>query len=178
MLYLLIALLLFILLGLVALRLGQRMQQETGLPIGEVIYNDTGAWQKVETPLISRRYGLIGKPDYLVQVTENGQSRTIPVEVKSRKRPAVFYANHALQLATYCLLIEEKFNRTPPYGLLHYADATLKIEFTAQLREQVLEIADAIRRAQGAGDVLRSHNDPNRCRRCGYLHACGQQALQ
>ncbi|MCX6044510.1 MAG: CRISPR-associated protein Cas4 [Chloroflexi bacterium] len=177
MLYFLIAVLIFILLGLAFLRLGQRRQQQTGLPIGEVIYSDTGAWQKVEAPLISRRYGLIGKPDYLVQVTENRQSMPIPVEVKSRKRPAVLYANHALQLATYCLLIEEQFKRTPPYGLLHYADATLKIEFTQQLRDQVIEIAEAIRRAQGSEEVSRSHEDPGRCRRCGYLHACGKEAL-
>ncbi len=178
MLYLLATILIFLLLGLALLRLSQRTQQQTGLPIGEVIYSDTGAWQKVEAPLISRRYGLVGKPDYLVQVTENRQLIPIPVEVKSRKRPAVVYTNHALQLATYCLLVEETFKITPPYGLLHYTDATLKIEFTEQLRGQVLEIAEAIRRAHHAGDVLRSHEDAGRCRGCGYLHACGKQALQ
>src|SRR5436190_23585669 len=102
MLYLFIIILLIILAGILLLWLGQRTQQQTGLPIGEVIYNDTGAWQKVEEPLISQRYGLVGKPDYLVQVTEQRQSLAIPVEVKSRKKPPVVYENHTLQLATYC----------------------------------------------------------------------------
>lgn len=176
--YLLIIVLLLVLAGILLLRLAQRTRQQTGLPVGEVIYSDTGAWQKVEDPLLSRRYGLVGKPDYLVQVTENGQAITIPVEVKSHKRPAVVYENHTLQLATYCLLVEEKFKTTPPYGILHYANATLKIEFTEQLRYQVLAAAEAIRRARTAPDVARSHTDPKRCQHCGYSHACGQQALQ
>ena len=178
MLYLLLAILVFTLLGLALLWLGRNTQQQTGLPAGEVLYSDTGAWQKVEEPLISRRYGLVGKPDYLVQVTENRQSIPIPVEVKSRKRPLVLYENHTLQLATYCLLVEEKFKITPPDGLLHYADATLKIAFTDQMRYQVLAAADAIRQARSANHVLRSHRDPGRCQHCGYLHACGDQALQ
>lgn len=176
--YLIIMILLLILAGILLLRLAQRTRQQTGLPVGEVIYSDTGAWQKVEEPLLSRRYGLVGKPDYLVQVTEKRQAITIPVEVKSRKRPPVLYETHTLQLATYCLLVEEKFKTTPPYGILHYADATLKIEFTEQLRYQVLSAAEAIRRARNAADVTRSHTDPNRCQHCGYSHACGEQALQ
>lgn len=176
--YLFLIILFAILAGLLLLWLGQRTQQQTGLPVGEVIYSDTGAWQKVEEPLISRRYGLVGKPDYLVQVTEQRQRILIPVEVKSRKRPPALYENHVLQLATYCLLVEEKFKITPPYGLLHYADATLKIAFTDQLRDQVIAAADAIRQARSAHQVLRSHQDPGRCQHCGYLHACGDQALQ
>ncbi len=176
--YLILLILVFCLLGLALLRLAKRTQQQTGLPVGEVIYNDTGAWQKVEEPLISRRYGLVGKPDYLVQVVQNRQTVTLPVEVKSRKRPPVLYATHTLQLATYCLLVEEKFNTTPPYGLLHYADATLQIPFTDQLRAQVLEAAAAIRQAQDADNVARSHADPARCHHCGYRHGCGDQALE
>lgn len=176
--YLLIITIFVILSGFLLLWLAQHTHQQTGLPVGEVIYSDMGAWQEVEEPLISRRYGLVGKPDYLVQVTENRQTVPIPIEVKSRKRPPVIYENHTLQLATYCLLVEEKFKTTPPYGILHYADATLKIEFTEQLRYQVLAAAEAIRQARSVPDVARSHADPSRCQHCGYLHACGEQALQ
>jgi CRISPR-associated exonuclease Cas4 len=153
--------------------------------VGEVIYRDTDAWQQVEEPLLSRRYGLVGRPDYLVQTEEKGRKFTIPVEVKSRKRPPALYENHVLQLAAYCLLIEDKYQTTPPYGLLHYADATLKIPFTDQLRDQVLAAADGIRGAQRrepsggqrAAAVSRSHTDGGRCRNCGYLLSCGEQAL-
>jgi CRISPR-associated exonuclease Cas4 len=177
MIYFILILFSLLALGLGLLWLARRTRQQTGLPVGEVIYQDTGAWEKVEKPLISRRYGLVGKPDYLVQVQEKGRSWLIPVEVKSRKRPPVLYANHVLQLATYGLLVEEMQQAAPPYGLLRYADATVKIPFTAQLRQQVIEAAAAIRRAASATQVKRSHDDGGRCQQCGYAHSCGEQML-
>jgi CRISPR-associated exonuclease Cas4 len=164
-----------LLLGLFLLWQSRKTQRSTGLPVGEVVYSDTGAWQKVENPLLSRRFGLVGRPDYLVQVTERGRMVTVPVEVKSRKRPATLLAEHVLQLATYCLLVEDQYKTTPPYGLLRYADATLKIPYTDDLRTQVLNVADAIRGGRSAPDVPRSHNEAERCRRCGYRAGCGQE---
>jgi CRISPR-associated exonuclease Cas4 len=142
-----------------------------------VVYQDTGDWQRVEKPLLSRRFGLVGRPDYLVQVKEGGKTITVPVEVKSRKRPRTLPEGHLLQLAAYCLLVEERFQTPPPYGLLRYADATVKIPFTPKLRSQVLQTVEAIRQAQGASEVARNHRDPERCRRCGYQLGCGSQAL-
>jgi CRISPR-associated exonuclease Cas4 len=169
--------LLLLLVSLALLWLARRTRTETGLPAGEVIYSDTGQWQLVDAPLISRRYGLVGKPDYLVQVQARGRTLTIPVEVKSRRRPTPVAEPHILQLAVYCLLVEEKFGATPPYGLLRYADATVKIPFTGPLRTQVLHIAEAIRRNQRAIDLPRNHTDATRCAHCGYRQGCGAQAL-
>src|SRR5690606_12937834 len=121
------------------------------------------------------RYGLIGKPDYLVQVKDQGKPTLAPVEVKSRTRPAETPAGHILQLATYCLLVEEVHQVRPPYGLLHYADATLQIPYTEELRQAVLDTAAAIRAARSASDVHRDHADPARCRGCGYRYACGEE---
>jgi CRISPR-associated exonuclease Cas4 len=174
---LLVAAILSAVLGLVLLRLGRRTREETGLPAGEVVYSDTGAWQQVEEPLISRRYGLVGRPDYLVKVREKGREHTIPVEVKSRKRPPQPDESHVLQLAVYCLLVEERFEGTPPYGLLRYADTTFKIPFTEALRKEVIQAAAAIRTSRRAPNVLRNHSEVGRCRRCGYQMGCGEQAL-
>lgn len=166
-----------LLLGIALYWWGGVQRRRAGLPAGEVVYSDTSEWQPVEEPLISRRYGLVGRPDYLVRVREKGRACTIPVEVKSRKRPSAPDQGHVLQLAAYCLLVEERFNLTPPYGLLRYADATLKIPFTESLRLDVIRAADAIRGGRQAADMLRSHHETGRCRRCGYLPACGAQAL-
>jgi CRISPR-associated exonuclease Cas4 len=168
---------LLLLLGFWLLRQGRHTYQRTGLPTGEIFYSDSGAWQKVEKALINRQHGLIGKPDYLVQVTEKGRTFTIPVEVKSAKRPVAPHAGHILQLGAYCLLVEEAYQRTPPYGLLHYADATFRIPFTTELRQEVMRAAEALRRDQQASQVLRSHKDVGRCRACGYQHGCGDQQL-
>ncbi|MBX3001061.1 MAG: Dna2/Cas4 domain-containing protein [Caldilineaceae bacterium] len=169
--------LLLCLLGIALLIWGRRQRIASGIPSGEVIYSDTGDWQKLEKPLISRRYGLVGRPDYLVRTQEAGKAITIPVEVKSRKRPIIPHASHVLQLMTYCLLVEDQWGARPPYGLLRYADATLCIPYSEELRQQVLEAADAIRSARRSAAIHRQHADPHRCRACGYRSACGDEAL-
>lgn len=155
----------------------RRLQAATGLPGGEVVYSDTGPPEQVDAPLLSRRYGLVGRPDYLVRVGTGGRETFVPVEVKSGRRPASPAEGHILQLATYCLLVEDVYKKRPAYGLLRYADATLKIPFTDELRGAVLASADAIRRARRAPQMDRSHSEPRRCRACGYREACGEQAL-
>lgn len=169
--------LLLALLGGLLLWLGRRQRQSSGLPAGTVIYQDTGDWQETERPLRSRRYGLVGRPDYLVQTRDGGKSFVVPVEVKSRARPTRPYESHILQLAAYCLLVEDNFDAAPPYGLLRYADATLQIPYTDELRGRVLEAADEIRQARRAAEVRRSHGEPRRCAACGYRSACGSDGL-
>ncbi len=156
---------------------GRAKWRTTGLPSGEVVYSDTDQWEEQEKPLVSRRYGLVGRPDYLVRILEKGETIPVPVEVKSRRRPAEPYASHILQLATYCLLVEDVMKVRPPYGLLRYADATLRIPFSDDLRAQVLTAAESIRAARKANDLARDHQDPTRCRNCGYRRACGPEAL-
>lgn len=151
----------------------RRAQQATGLPQGEVIYSDTSEWLPQKSPLISHRLGLVGRPDYLVNAQIDGRRVTIPVEVKSRQQPRSPYASHILQLATYCVLVEEKTGTPPPYGMLIYKDTTVDIPYTPALRQQVLDICAEIRAARAAQDLSPNHQDPSRCRNCGYREACG-----
>jgi CRISPR-associated exonuclease Cas4 len=176
--YLLLSVILLMMIALWLLWQSRRAQINSGLPVGEIIYSDTGAWQRVEQSLISRRYGLVGKPDYLLTGAAGGKKgAVIPVEVKSGKRPATPSAGHLLQLGVYCILVEEAYGVTPSHGLLHYADATLRIPFTAALRQEVLAAAEALRGAESARTVHRDHQVVARCRVCGYRHACGSEAL-
>lgn len=163
--------------GVLLIWWSKRTRTAMGMPAGEIVYSDTGAEEKVEAPLISRRYGLVGRPDYLVHHSDGKHRLVIPVEVKSRQRPASPHPGHILQIAAYCMMIEETHQLTPPYGLLCYADVTVQIPFTEELRRQVIEAAEAVRRARSAPDVPRQHNDPDRCRHCGYRTACGSSAL-
>ena len=119
----------------------------------------------------------IGKPDYLVEVSGEGRRLVVPLEVKSRKQPSNPDPGHLLQLATYCLLVEDVYGERPPHGYLRYADATVKVAYTDDLRSAVLSSAAAIRKARSAANVARSHQDARRCQRCGYIESCGAEAL-
>ena len=172
---------LFLLLALILLAAGVwfylqagRQRQATGLPAGEVIYVDTGDWRRNDRPLFSSEHQLTGKPDYLVA---DGRE-TIPIEVKSTRLYGDDpYDSHKLQLAAYCLLVEDTTGKRPSYGILKYANATLRLPYTKALRNELLDTLDQIREAHTARNIPRSHDDPGRCRNCGYVQDCGNQAL-
>lgn len=172
---LLLLALLLLLAGALLFLAAHRQRERSGLPRGEIVSADTGAWRRPDRTMVSSRYRLIGRPDYLVR-TDNGD--LVPVEVKAAAlRGASPYPDHVLQLGAYCLLVEDTQGRRPAYGLLHYADTTVRLPYTEALRNEVLMALAGIRRDRLVADVPRSHNDPIRCRRCGYRHACGPQAL-
>jgi CRISPR-associated exonuclease Cas4 len=141
-----------------------------GLPVGRVTYVDTGAWARCDRPLFSSHYRLTGRPDYLVQ----SQEGVIPVEVKSGAAPQQPYPAHVLQLAAYCLLVEEQEGRAPTHGILKYHDRAFEVDYTPVVRRELLQSLDAMRRGLAAREVDRSHEDAGRCLGCGYRERCNQ----
>jgi CRISPR-associated exonuclease Cas4 len=170
----------------VAARLAARGHaRRTGLPTGSLIYGDTGApvgrvapvvlndeGERQERPLISRRHGLTGRPDYLVRTREG----VVPVEAKSTRKPAsgVPYDSHLMQLAAYCLLVEDQLGGPVPYGVVRYRDGEVRVDYTPGLREALLGLLDEIREAREAEEVHRSHEEPPRCAACSYRDACDE----
>jgi len=162
---------LLLLLGLLAALWARRRWASAGLPRGRMVYSDTGAWERTEKPLYSHRHRLTGRPDYLVRVGE----AIVPVEVKSISAPAEPYEGHLLQLAAYCLLVEEEFGVRPPHGLLRYAEATLEIPYDSALRRRLMQTLDAMRDARATGHADRDHETPQKCLRCGQRDNCDQR---
>ena len=166
-------------LGLLLLHLSRRGRVRSGLPQGRVIYTDTGGWGRLERPLFSRQFLLTGKPDYLVA----DGADVIPVEVKSHRAPALRlrsgqaqpYPAHILQLAAYCLLVEECYGRRPAYGIVKYADRAFEVDYTPALEEELLATLEDMRDDLAAGDAPRNHDEPRRCLACGYRQRCDQR---
>lgn len=174
-LFLLLLAILLLLSALWLTRQSDRSRRRSGLPQGRLVYADTGRWSAVARPYFSQRFRLTGKPDYLVE-TDAG---LVPVEVKRTAAPREgnAYDSHIMQLAAYCLLIEEAHGQPPPHGLIHYANATIQIDYTPDLRVALLDLLDEMRDRRGRRDVPRSHDEPARCQGCGVRHACGREAL-
>ena len=161
-------------LGLLLLSLARRGRARSGLPQGRVVYADTGGWGRLERPLFSREFLLTGKPDYLVA----DGADVIPVEVKSsRSGQAQPYPSHVLQLAAYCLLVEECYGRRPPYGIIKYADCAFEVDYTPELEDELLATLEDMRADLAAGDAPCSHDEPRRCRACGYRQRCDQRLV-
>jgi CRISPR-associated exonuclease Cas4 len=158
-------------LGLFTLLQATRRRKATGLPGGEIIYADTSQWDPLEKPLYDAHVGLAGKPDYLVRQGE----MIIPVEVKSTRSAQTPYDSHIYQLAAYCRLVETEYQVRPAYGILHYPNHTFRIEYTLELERKMLDLLDEMRSQATRKQVQRSHQAPQRCRRCGYRPSCDQR---
>lgn len=166
--------LIFLFFGWLSLRRAGRLHQESGLPTGRLVYTDTRRdWHPPAQPFYSATYRLVGKPDYLVKTSDG----LIPVEVKSADAPKIPYLGHLLQLAAYCLLVEENTGRTPSHGLLKYADALYEVDFTPELRRELLDTLAEMRQARLAKNVSRSHTQPNKCSACGYRYTCDENLV-
>ncbi|MCI0391324.1 MAG: Dna2/Cas4 domain-containing protein [Acidobacteria bacterium] len=166
------ALLLLVASGAALLVISRRLGQESGMPRGEVFYDDASG--HAEGQLYSTRLLMVGKPDYLMK-DKNGN--LVPVEVKSGDAPRAGrpYESHLMQLAAYFFLIEDVMQRPVPYGLIRYRNRTLRIANTDELRARLMDVIAEMRRLMARGAAHRNHNQTQRCSRCSMAHACDER---
>ena len=145
-------------------------RHKTGLPPGTVVYTDTGK-RHLGRPLVSRRYGLAGRPDYLVH-TGHG---VVPVELKSARCPRSGPRDGDIaQVLAYCVLVEDVLAVRVPHGIIQYADAQRTVAYGQAKRETLLALLTEIRESRPCSDLHRSHSHRARCGACGYKSICGE----
>jgi CRISPR-associated exonuclease Cas4 len=153
-------------------RRSQTLWQQSGLPVGEVIYSDTGAWFPNMQPLFAPNFGLSGKPDYLVQQDDGS---IVPVELKSGRAPDEPWEGHILQVAAYCLLVSETYGVRPAFGILQYKNKAFAIDYSDSLEEDLLDLLAEMRESQFEGELDRDHNEWQRCNGCSVRRHCYQR---
>ena len=121
----------------------------------------------------SEKYGLIGRPDYVIKM----EDKQIPVEEKKGRTPKGPLFSHILQIAAYCLLIEESTGKTPPYGLLKYPEQQHEIEYNEDLKKVLLEKLREMRKIMDTGEAHRNHNRPGKCKSCSRNDACPEKII-
>ena len=147
----------------------KKARKEYGIPHGKVIYTDL---DRPARALFSRKFLIAGKPDYIVKDEQDQCFDTCRGEERKRKKPDW---GHVLQLAAYCLLIEEAYSIRVPYGLLVYADGKQHlIKFDDSLRSEVISKADEMRRCLKKGGVAKRRRFEGRCLSCSVRGNCTQ----
>jgi len=119
----------------------------------------------------SERYGISGRPDYVVKLGE----QLIPVEVKKGRTPQGPLFSHIVQVAAYCLLLEDSSGTAPPYGLIRYPSNEFQIDYNDDMKKMLLAKVDEMRRALFSKDVHRNHNRPGKCRSCSRRNVCPER---
>jgi len=132
----------------------------------KTVYSDHK--EKPEKPLFSSKYGLVGKPDFILH-TKDG---LLPLELKNSKRPKQPYFSHVMQLVSYCLLMEEENNMKPKYGFIQYkGGAPFAVPYTEGRRAFIIKTMQEMRDCIDSGgcpEPVRKY----RCGICGYKGDC------
>lgn len=145
-------------------------RQKTGLPPGTVVYTDTGRCH-LEQPLVSHRYRLAGRPDYLVNIGHG----VVPVELKSARWPQSGPRDGEIaQALAYCALVEDVLAVRVPHAIIQYSDGQHTVTYGRAEREGLLALLAEMRESRRCSDLHRSHSNRARCRACGYKTTCGE----
>ncbi len=161
-----------VLLAIVAWIWSDRKRSNNDLSPGEIIYSDHGIWYPQSQPLHSSNYHLVGRPDYLI---EEPEGNIIPVELKSTVAPSEPHFGHVLQLAAFCLLVDEIYGLRPPHGVLQYHDKAFAIAYTQELEDELVRYLTEMRDRMFIDELDRDHDESNRCVRCGLRDYCDQR---
>ncbi len=148
-------------------RLIEERRHVLGLPIGNLVYEDADG--QGET-LSSNQYPLAGKPDYIVQLPDG---RPVPIELKLNVQDASApYSNHEVQVAAYCLILEDYFEQAPTHGILRYADCEFTIEYTPALRKKVIRLLNDMARCTEQQPPPLKTQRAAKCRACAFQPIC------
>lgn len=166
-----------IILALVLFLLSARSRRKTGIPSGEVFYQDLAGQPFESKTLRSAKLGISGKPDCLIRTVEG----VVPVELKHSSRPPArggVYPNHMIQNLAYCALVEDQLKVKVSYGLVIYAGQQVRrVEFNEVNRQWLFETIAQVENARLAMKANRNHEHKGRCVGCGVRSHCDQPLL-
>ncbi|MDD4308637.1 MAG: CRISPR-associated protein Cas4, partial [Thermoplasmata archaeon] len=121
--------------------------------------------------LVSEKLGLSGRPDYILMI----DNEHIPVEIKTGRVPRGLLFSHILQVAAYCVLLEEEFGTPPSHGILRYGHTQNVVDYDAALRDLVLLKLEEMREIMKTGNAHRNHSKPGKCSHCSRKSECPER---
>jgi CRISPR-associated exonuclease Cas4 len=133
---------------------------------GRITYIGEGGSPRL---LSSAEHGLSGRPDYILEI----EGELVPVEVKTGRVPRGPLFSHIIQLAAYCLLLEQEGKVN--YGILRYGDVEHIVAFDQNLRSLLMRKMTEIREIMATGEAHRDHDRPGKCRSCSRREVCPER---
>ncbi|MBI2649937.1 CRISPR-associated protein Cas4 [Candidatus Woesearchaeota archaeon] len=134
----------------------------------KAVYSDHK--EKPIEALFSPKYGLVGKPDFILH-TKDG---LLPLEIKHSNRPNQPYFSHVMQLVSYCLLIEEVKGIKPQYGFIQYKGGRpFSIPYTEKMKSFLIKTMQEMRGYINSGECPKP-TKMYKCERCRNRENKGQ----
>ena len=148
-------------------RLIEEHERALDLPEGELVYEDMDGQGEA---LISDQAPLLGKPTYVVKQADG---RLTPIEVKNIEinelKPA---SQHIVQIAAYCLILEDYAELPPLYGIVRYSDREFEVEYTPALRKKVIRLLEEMALCNERQPPPLQKQKVTKCRTCLFQPIC------
>ena len=148
-------------------RLIEEHERALDLPEGELVYEDMDGQGEA---LVSEQAPLLGKPTYVVKLADG---RLTPIEVKNTElnelKPA---SQHVLQIAAYCLILEDYSELPPLYGIVRYSDREFEVEYTPALRKKVIRLLEEMALCNERQPPPLQKQKVTKCRACIFKPIC------
>jgi CRISPR-associated exonuclease Cas4 len=129
-----------------------------------------GGWIR-ELYLKSEKLGIHGKIDVLESKNIKSIGTTLtPIE---RKRGSSYHDNDEVQLAAYCMLLEDYLGEPVRMGYLYLfgTNERYAITITDWHREKVMQVVQAIRNMT-LDNIPDFADNPNKCEKCSTVQYC------
>lgn len=142
--------------------------KKTGL-FGKDLLDAIPVKHKSEISLFSRKLRLKG----IIDRVEIVNDVHIPVELKTGAMPRDgVWLGHRIQLASYIMLLNEKFKSD--HGFVEYIDYDVrrKIVMNPFLENEVRELIGKLQNLFESGDIPKICDNPNKCRSCNFRERC------
>lgn len=122
--------------------------------------------------IISEKYGIRGKPDYILCIDDD----FIPVEEKTADlvSPPL---SHVIQITAYCMLVEDKYGKSPPYGIIKYKNSQFKIPYEMRWKKMVIEMRKKMLKDLEKGKAHRNHFNKRKCLNCARREFCNEKLV-
>ncbi len=151
-------------------QLAEELRRLHGIYKGKIEYTD--GMDNSSKLLYSGEFGLRGKPDYIVKINK----KFVPVEIKTGKIPKGPHFSHIIQIAAYCLLVEQNYRIRPPYGIISYSkEHKHKIIYDESLEKLLKEKLVEMRTCIEVGVAHRNHRRKGKCLSCSRRDSCPEK---
>lgn len=97
--------------------------------------------------------------------------------MKTGRVPRGPFFSHILQVAAYCLLLEEEQGEAPPFGIVKYGDKEFEVDYDESLKELLIKKVEEMREAKETGEVHRNHNREGKCLHCSRRDICPERLV-
>jgi CRISPR-associated exonuclease Cas4 len=148
-------------------RLIDERRRVLGLPSGDLVYEDVDGEGEV---LYSDQVPLAGKPDYIIKLSDG---RLVPITLKlSVQNITAPHSHHVMQVAAYCLILEDYSQVPPTHGILRYGDGDITIDYTPTLRKKVLRLLSEMQACDEKQRPQLARQRVAKCRVCTFQPIC------